>query len=788
MTSHKPRNQSRPPASGPGPRQTSRWLVGAAALVAVVAVAFLWPRGDAFLLEPNADQNVLLVTIDTLRADALSSYGGPAQTPNLDRLAAQGARFTFAHAHAVVTLPSHTSILTGRFPYEHGMRDNSGFRVKDGTPTLATRLKPRGFATGAFVGGFPLTKRFGLDARVRRVRRSDAGDAGAIEIRCRSGAPTSSPGAVDWIGKTDRQVLRLGPRVRPALALQAAGRICRRLCRQPYYGEVAYVDHVLGPLFTRLAQLSRPTLVIVTADHGESLGEHGELTHGMFAYEATLRVPLIVARVTPAAAATRGVVVESPARHIDIVPTVLDAVGVAPDAHADRGVTARRDADGAWSDRPAVLRVHDLQPGARVGAAARRAAGEEQVHRSADPRAVRPRGRRRRGAEPRRGPARPTPAGHDQPAPHLQRGAAEPAGQESAASGGSPAFAGLRQRQRAGERRLHRGGRSQAARPGRSRPAHRVGAVPRLARPEAIAMLQSVIARRPDTADAYLSLAYAYWEAGQPQPAIAVLEKALASGAPDRDVRIRLGVYLAESHTDPARAITLLEGMSAEDVEALNGLGVAYGDAGRHADATATFKKILTLDATNGFATPEPRRDCAAAGAGVEERRRAARAAAGSRVARAPGDRRGSGAARCLHDARRAALDHRPQERRDRQLEARGGSRRPPVQRALQPHRPPARSSPDGRGPGICEAVRLDGAAGALRAGDRPAAAISVGKVSLLIHGEETRGAQGDPVRSTRAGGSRRQSRLRPCHRWIRDGDRARGRRVVVAALAGFRD
>jgi tetratricopeptide (TPR) repeat protein len=121
-------------------------------------------------------------------------------------------------------------------------------------------------------------------------------------------------------------------------------------------------------------------------------------------------------------------------------------------------------------------------------------------------------------------------------------------------------------------------------------------------RDEAIAMLQSVIARRPDTADAYLSLAYAYWEAGEPQAAIAVLEKALASGAPDRDVRIRLGVYLAESHADPMRAIKLLEGMSAEDVEALNGLGVAYGDAGRHADAIRTFKKILTLDATNGLA------------------------------------------------------------------------------------------------------------------------------------------------------------------------------------------
>jgi tetratricopeptide (TPR) repeat protein len=119
---------------------------------------------------------------------------------------------------------------------------------------------------------------------------------------------------------------------------------------------------------------------------------------------------------------------------------------------------------------------------------------------------------------------------------------------------------------------------------------------------EAIAMLNSVIARRPDTADAYISLAHAYWEGGRPQMAIASLEHALSSGAPDRDVRIRLGIYLAESHADSAKAIKLLEGMSTEDVEALNGLGIAYGDAGRYADAIATFRKVLGLDPTNALA------------------------------------------------------------------------------------------------------------------------------------------------------------------------------------------
>jgi superkiller protein 3 len=114
--------------------------------------------------------------------------------------------------------------------------------------------------------------------------------------------------------------------------------------------------------------------------------------------------------------------------------------------------------------------------------------------------------------------------------------------------------------------------------------------------------VKSVIARRPDTADAYITLAHAYWEAGQPEEAIGTLEHALASHAPDRDVRIRLGIYLSESHQDSKKAIALLEGMSGEDAEALNGLGVAYGDAGRYLDATRTFQRVLALDPTNGIA------------------------------------------------------------------------------------------------------------------------------------------------------------------------------------------
>src|SRR6266850_3504008 len=140
-------------------------LVGVLAVAAAIGVATFFVRSSPAQadLHPIAGQNVLLITIDTLRADALSGYGGAAATPALDRLADDGVRFDFAHAHAVVTLPSHASILTGQLPFQHGLRDNSGYRLPPNARTAATMLKQAGYATGAFVGAFPLHSRFGLN-------------------------------------------------------------------------------------------------------------------------------------------------------------------------------------------------------------------------------------------------------------------------------------------------------------------------------------------------------------------------------------------------------------------------------------------------------------------------------------------------------------------------------------------------------------------------------------------------------------------------------------------------
>ena len=586
------------------------WAGGLVVLVIAAGglATFWWTRnGPAYVLAQNADQNILLITIDTLRADALGSYGGQAATPNLDALASHGARFTFAHAHAVVTLPSHTSILTGRLPYEHGMRDNAGFRVKDGTETLATRLKPLGFATGAFVGGFPLTKRFGLtpgfdvyDDQISEMR-SDVTftlpERRADEVVTR---------AVDWIRRTPGRffgwVHVFDPHSPYAPPAEFTGKYAR-----PYDGEVAWTDQALGPLLTQLATLSRPTTVIVTSDHGESLGEHGEETHGMFAYEATLRVPLIIATITPAGirdtagGRAAGKVIETPARHIDLAPTVLDIVS---------GPT-----DATWLGS-------SLRPIISAGDSADRPSYFESMTYNLV-----------RGWAPLRGVLQARTKYIDQPIPEIYDLAADPGEKDNLASRQPEVLQVLTNLLRSfNVGAPHRPGHvsaEEAAKFGSlgyvsgsaperevftekddlknlvtiDRDLHRASELFRTGKPaDAVAMLRSVIERRPDTADAYISLAYAYWESGRRPEAISTLEAGLAGEAPERDIRIRLGIYLAESGTDVKRAIQLLETLPRSDAEGLNALGLAYGSAGRFQEAIAAFQGVIKLDPTSALA------------------------------------------------------------------------------------------------------------------------------------------------------------------------------------------
>lgn len=578
-------------------------ILAALAVIAAGAAFFFFRGGPAYTLTPNADQNILLVTIDTLRGDALSVYGGPAKTPNLDALANHGARFTFAHAHVPVTLPSHTSILSGRLPYEHRVRDNSGYRVPDGTPTIATRLKTLGFSTGAFVGGFPLSKRFGLtpgfdtyDDQIPELR----GDA-TFSMPERPANEVVSR-AVDWIGQQQGKFFQWVHVFDAHSPYKPPPEFAAQYTAQPYYGEVAFIDRSLQPLFDRLATLSRPTTVIVTADHGESLDEHGEATHGMFAYEATIRVPLIIATITPAQSRQpRGVVIDTSVRHIDILPTILDVIGQSPDSTL-MGSSLRDTITNHQSpDRPSYF--------------------EAMTYNLV------------RGWAPLRGVILAKDKYIDLPIPELYNLAADPKELTNLATSNAdrtrvllstlktydtnlPNRAGVETAENIASLKSlgYLSGSAEAKTKyteaddpktlsALDRDLHKASELTQTGHgDQAIEVIKGVIAKRPDTADAYLTLSYAYWERGDLPAAIATLESGLKAGAPDRDIRIRLGIYLSESHTDSDRAIKLLTGLPVSDVEALNGLGIAYSDAKRYADAEKTFKKVLQLDPTNGLA------------------------------------------------------------------------------------------------------------------------------------------------------------------------------------------
>jgi arylsulfatase A-like enzyme/Flp pilus assembly protein TadD len=276
----------------------------------------------------GARVDVVLVTIDTLRADALGFAGNRnVATPTLDRLAAGGTAFTDAHAHNVVTLPSHANILTGLYPFQHGIRDNTGFVLDAATPTLATMLRGAGYATGAFVGAFPLDRRFGL-AHGFEVY-DDAyplGSEGArFELAERRGDAVVAAALAWWRSHAGRPRFLWLHVYDPHAAYDPPEPFKSRFSKTPYLGEVSAVDSFLTPLLApHLDGNEPPALVVVTADHGEALGDHGELTHGLFAYEATLEVPLVVwGQGVPAGRDDRA------ARHVDIVPTILGRLALA---------------------------------------------------------------------------------------------------------------------------------------------------------------------------------------------------------------------------------------------------------------------------------------------------------------------------------------------------------------------------------------------------------------------------------------------------------------------------
>lgn len=323
-TPRRPAPSPSPRAVGPASTGRRRWWIALPAAAALAAIA--WGVWSVSAGRAPAPGPIVLVSIDTLRADRLPIYGyTKVTTPAIDRLAADGVVFDYAWAHSPQTLPSHASIFTGLLPFEHGVRDNMGFTVKDGAETMAGLLRARGYATGGFVSAY--------------VMRRDTGIAQGFDTYDDHLPPTSPEKATGEVQRDGADTLLAADAWLDGLASDRFFLFLHlyephspytppeRFSRyDPYDGEIAYADELVGRLVDSLKRrgLYDAATIIVLSDHGEGLGDHGEMEHGIFVYSETIKVPLVVKLPRGAEAGRR---VADPVQHIDLVPTLLDLSG-----------------------------------------------------------------------------------------------------------------------------------------------------------------------------------------------------------------------------------------------------------------------------------------------------------------------------------------------------------------------------------------------------------------------------------------------------------------------------
>jgi choline-sulfatase len=583
---------------------------GLVLVFAVLAVLALLGGGAGYLLlrrrpapEPGGlmgsgppPQDVVLITIDTLRADALGFYGNRrVETPHLDALAGEGLVFESAHASNVVTLPSHTNILTGLYPYQHGVRENAGFRLHARFPTLATLLSARGHATGAFVAAFPLDSRYGLNRGfdVYDDRYPPSPSPYDFELQERPGTEVVAL-ARQWYEKERGRKRFLWVHLYdPHAPYRPPPPFAERYASEPYLGEVAATDAALSPLLQLIReQGKRRTLVIVTADHGEALGDHGEQTHGLFTYESTLRVPLLLwcpGRIPPGRTAR-------PARHVDILPTVLELVGAPlPDGLPGRSLLSApspgaedvtyfeslsASLNRGWAPLTGVVsgglkyvdlpipELYDLKsdPDEKHNLveerrdAVRKLKSLLPVGIAASPRAT-------AGEEARRLLA----LGY-------LSGSANHSGPYTAADD-PKTLIGL-------DSRMHR-------------------VVDLYQRGEAAAatvLAREILRERPTMATGYEFLAFLLQQAGRDLEAARVLQTAIQRGLASEDMRSRLALILCGAGR-PAEAVEVLKPLSkSEDPDTQNTIGIALADQGRTREALAVFDAILQKSPNNAVA------------------------------------------------------------------------------------------------------------------------------------------------------------------------------------------
>ena len=297
---------------------------------AFLLLASLLVSVPAALAAPNPAPNVVFITIDTLRADHLGCYGyKQIRTPNIDALAADGVRFERAYTPVPVTLPSHSVIFTGTYPLLSGMHDFAANTLNPTQPTLASVLKEQGYTTGAVIAAAVLDSRFGLnhgfDFYYDHFDFNRMEEANLDEME-RPGNLVADQ-ALEWLGQNYQKKFFLWIHLYdPHYPYRPPAPYSEEYKDRPYDGEIAFADAQVGRLigFLKAKGLYQNTLIVLSGDHGESLGEHGEKTHGFFIYNATLHVPVIIRLPGGASAKTVSELISL----ADLMPTVLQALKV----------------------------------------------------------------------------------------------------------------------------------------------------------------------------------------------------------------------------------------------------------------------------------------------------------------------------------------------------------------------------------------------------------------------------------------------------------------------------
>jgi arylsulfatase A-like enzyme/Tfp pilus assembly protein PilF len=537
--------------------------------------------------------DVVLITIDTLRHDATGFSGaGKVETPTFDRLAAEGRAFPSAHSHAVTTLPSHASLLTGLYPFAHGIRDNAGFVLREDLPTLATILGSAGYATGAFVSAFTLDGRFGLKRGFDLYDDRCEGFSGnPSTLDERPGEKTVKLARGWWEAHRGKPRFLWVHLFAPHAPYRPTEPFASRYRDAPYYGEAALADEQLRPLVEALeAERDRRPVVVFTSDHGESLGEHGEKTHGIFAYETTLHIPLVLwspGRIAPGSD-------PRPARHVDVLPTVLELAGLpAPAGLPGRSLLGPAGGDAssyfealtAWLNRGwaplygriekgrkaidlPVPELYDLaaDPGEKKNLAGSRAAAHREIVARIPPAA--------REAPGRQSPDRET-VEKLRSLGYVASGSA-PAVKRFDATSDPKNLIPLDDEVDAAVA-LYRKGHDAAS---------------------AIRRLESILARAPRMANVVTQLALIHAEQGRTPEALSILRKAVAANVGGESMKVQLARGLSQSGKADEAWQTLAGCLDSPNPETQNALGTIAAAQGRLDAARARFEKALELDPT----------------------------------------------------------------------------------------------------------------------------------------------------------------------------------------------